>query len=125
MRVNPEVLRVFASAYRCRDDSGCAAACSSWIATGAVDQDAAHRLGGSGEEVAAPAPVGRLPFADQPEVRLVDQGGRLEGLAGLLLDQPGGGQFPQLVVDQGQQLARRLRVALLDRRENAGDVVHE
>ena len=42
----------------------------------------------------------RLPVADQPEVGLVDQGRGLEGLAGLLLRQPLGGQLAELVVDQ-------------------------
>ena len=63
--------------------------------------------------------------SDQPEVRLVDQGGGLERLAGLLLRQPLGGQLAQLVVDQRQELLGRLGVALLDRREDAGHVVHQ
>ena len=40
--------------------------------------------------------------ADQPQVGLVDQGGRLERLPGRLAGQPGGGELPQLVVDEGQ-----------------------
>ena len=61
---------------------------------------------------------------DQPQVRLVDEGRRLERLPRLLLRQPLGGQFAQLVVDQRQQLLGGLRVALLDRREDSRDVVH-
>ena len=61
---------------------------------------------------------------DQPEVGLVDQGGGLERLAGLLLGQLLGRQLPQLVVDQRQELLGRLRVALLDGREDAGHVRH-
>ena len=60
----------------------------------------------------------------QPEVRLVDQGRGLERLAGLLLGQLLGGQLAQLVVDQRQELLGRLRVALLDGREDAGHVLH-
>ena len=45
-----------------------------------------------------------LVRVDQPEVRLVDQGGGLERLAGLLLGQPLGGQLAQLVIDQRQEL---------------------
>ena len=63
-------------------------------------------------------------LVDQPEVRLVDQGRGLERLAGLLLRQLLGGQLAQLVVDQRQELLGRLRVALLDGREDAGHVVH-
>ena len=36
----------------------------------------------------------------------MDQGGGLERLAGLLVGQPRGGELPQLVVDERQQLGR-------------------
>ena len=52
------------------------------------------------------------------------QGGRLQRLAGLLLGQLLGRQLAQLVVDQRQELLGRLRVALLDGREDAGHVGH-
>ena len=68
--------------------------------------------------------AGPSSASDQPEVGLVDQGRGLERLAGLLLRQPLGGQLAQLVVDQRQELLGRLRVALLDGREDAGHVVH-
>ena len=55
----------------------------------------------------------------------MDQGRGLEGLARLLLSEPLGGQLAQLVVDQRQELLGRLGVALLDGREDAGDVVIE
>ena len=61
---------------------------------------------------------------DEPEVGLVDQGRGLEGLPGLLLRQPLGGELAQLVVDQRQEPLGRLGVALLDGREDAGHVVH-
>ena len=54
-------------------------------ATGPVDEDAAHGLGGGGEEVAAAVPVPRLLDVHQSQVRLVDQRGRLQRLARLLL----------------------------------------
>ena len=54
----------------------------------------------------------------------MDQGRGLERLARLLLGQPLGRQLAQLVVDQRQELLGRLRVALLDGREDAGHVVH-
>ena len=62
--------------------------------------------------------------ADQPEVRLVDEGGGLERLARLLPGQPGGGQLAQLVVDEGQQVGRGLRVAGRGGIEELGDVGH-
>ena len=52
-----------------------------------LDEDAAHRLGGGGEEMALAAPVLGLFLTDEPEVRLVDQGGGLERVARLLLGQ--------------------------------------
>ena len=70
-----------------------------------LDQDAAHRLGRGGEEVAAAVPAAAAVDVDEPQVRLVDQGRGLERLPRLLARQPLGGQLPQLVVDQRQQLA--------------------
>ena len=53
------------------------------------------------------------PAPDQPQVGLVDQGRRLQRLAGLLLGHPRGRQLAQLVVDQRQELLGGVRVALL------------
>jgi hypothetical protein len=53
----------------------------------------------------------------------VDQGGRLESLSGRFLSEPGGGEAPQLVVNQEHEL-RRPRIALFDRRQDAADFVH-
>ena len=94
-------------------------------AAGGVDEDAAHRFGRRGEEVSAAVPVLGLFDINQPEVRLVDQGGGLQGLAGVLQGQPLGGQPAQLVVDERQELLRGVRVALLDGVQDARDVTHE
>ena len=59
--------------------------------------------------------------ADQPQVRLVDQGGGLQRLAGLLLGQLLGRQLAQLVVDQRQELLGGVRIAALDGGQDAGD----
>src|SRR5262249_2561360 len=91
---------------------------------GVLDEDAAHGLGGGGEEVAAPLPVRPRARADQPQVGLVDQGGRLQRLARLLLSQALGGEAAQLVVDQRQQLGGGVRIALLDGGQDAGDLGH-
>ena len=50
----------------------------------------------------------------RPQVRLVDQGGGVEGVPGSLRGHLRGGKFPQLVVDQRQQLLGRLAVSLLN-----------
>ena len=52
------------------------------------------------------------------------QGGRLQGLAGLFVRQPLGGQPAQLVVDQRQELLGRVRVALLDGGQDLRDIAH-
>ena len=86
-----------------------------------VDQNAPHGFRRGGEEVAA---VVEVLVADETQVRLVDQGGGVQGVPGILRGHPRGSELPQLVVDQRQQLLGRLAVALLDGREDAGDVVH-
>ncbi len=58
-----------------------AAMASSTLMPGLLDEDAPHRLGCGGEEVAAILPGRAVPVADQPEEGLVDQRGRLEGLS--------------------------------------------
>ena len=74
---------------------------------GLFDEDLAHCPRGRAEEMAPAFPAG-IPAPHQPEIRLVDQGRRLKGLAG---GQPGcqsRGQAPQLRVEHRQQFRRRL-----------------
>jgi hypothetical protein len=66
--------------------------------------------------------VNGLPEPISP--RFVDQGRRLESLAGLLLGEFLGCQAAQLVVDQRQQLRGGVRVALFDGGQDAGHVSH-
>src|SRR5206468_1836149 len=96
------------------DADAAAAALEAALAAGALDEDAAHRLGGGGEEVPAVGPVGRPVGVHQPDERLVDQGGRLERVAGLLAGEVGGCQAAQLVVNEREQLPLRGRVAAGD-----------
>ncbi len=72
------------------------------LAACGFDEDAPHGLGRGGKEVAAMVPPVAVGRADQPEVRFVDQGGRLEGVADRLGGQTGGGETAKLVVDQRQ-----------------------
>ena len=55
--------------------------------TGAVDENPPHGLGGGGKEVAPSVPLDARVIPDEPQVRLVDEGGCLERLARLLLGQ--------------------------------------
>ena len=91
---------------------------------GPVDQDAAHGLGGGGEEVPAPIPVLGLLPAHQPQVRLVHQRGRLQGLTGLFVGQFLDRELAQLVVDERQELLARVPIALLDGVQDLGNVTH-
>ena len=88
---------------------------------GVVDQHPPHRLGRGGEEV--PSTV-ELLVADQPQVSLVHQGGGVEGVPGGLRGHPRGCELPQLVVDEWQQIGRRLAVAGRGGVEEVGDLGH-
>ena len=50
------------------------------LLAGVLDEDAAHGLGGCGEEVAAVVPVVAAGSPDQPEVGFVDQSSRLKSV---------------------------------------------
>jgi hypothetical protein len=56
-------------------------------------------------------PVGREVVPDQSEVRLMDEGGRLEGLARPLPGEQVGGQSAELGVHEREQGGGGLRVA--------------
>jgi hypothetical protein len=75
-----------------------------------VDEDAAHDLRGDGEELRAVLPGDVLPV-NQPQVSLVDERRGLQGLGVALVLEVRGGQPPQLVVDQFEQLRGRLPIA--------------
>ena len=70
------------------------------LAARIFDQNPPHRLGRSDEEVPTALPLLRLLAADQPQIGLMDQCGRLQCLAGRFQGQSSGGQSPQLFVDQ-------------------------
>jgi hypothetical protein len=91
---------------------------------GAFDEDAAHGLGGGGEEVPAAVPRRRLVHVHQAKVRLMHQRRGLERLPRLLLGEPLPRQPAQLVVDQRQQLIGGLGVALFDGGKDARDLAH-
>ena len=63
--------------------------------------------------------------ADQPQVGLVHQGGGVEGVPGLLRGHPRGRELPQLVVDEREQVGRRLAVAGRGGVEEVGDLGHD
>jgi hypothetical protein len=94
------------------------------LVAGMLDEDPPHGLGGRSEEVTTAIPALAFRHLHQSQVRLVDQGRGLQGLARLLLGHAITCQLAQLVVDQRQQLRGGVRIALLDRRQDARDVSH-
>lgn len=95
------------------------------FAAGLVDEDAAHALGGGGEKMGAVGPA-RLLIAAEAEPDLVDECGRLQGLAGGFAGHLGGGEAAQLVINEREELGGGLRITLIDTLENVGNlaVVH-
>src|SRR5262249_10508300 len=92
------------------------------LAAGTLDEDAAHGLGG--EEMPAAVPELLLPPADQPQGRPLDQGRGVERLPWGLAGHPLRGQAARLLVDEREELAGRLPVALLDGVQDAGNFTH-
>ena len=88
---------------------------------GVIDQHPPHGLGGGREEV--PAALEPL-VADQPQVRLVDEGRGLKRLPGRFGRHPRGGELPQLVVHERQQVGRGPAVAGRRRIEETGHSKH-
>jgi N-sulfoglucosamine sulfohydrolase len=82
-------------------------------------------LGDAAKEKKPAVPVLRVIPPGESEVRLVDQGGSGQRLARLLPDQPGGGELPQLVVHEREQVGRGAGVAGLDGGKDPGDVGHD
>ena len=94
------------------------------LAAGTFDQDAAHSFGGGGVEVTTTVPVPIRVTPDEPEVCLVNQGGRLESLPRLFAHHLCSGKAAKLPIDQGQQLIGGVGVAVIDRIQQPGNVIH-
>ena len=89
----------------------------------AVDKDTPHRFARCAEEVGAVLPV-RLLTPTQPQPRFVDERGRLEGLARLLIRHPHGSKLAQLLVNQREQIFGGFGIAFLNTPEKARHVAH-
>ena len=84
------------------------------FAAGRLDENAAHGFGGGGEEVAAAVPGLRIAAVDEADVGFVDEGGSGKCLAGFFFAQSRGGEFTEFVVDEWEELAGGVRIALFD-----------
>jgi len=94
-----EALPLYSQAVQL-DPPPSSAAFETLLFSGAINEDAAHGLGSSSEEVAAAVPVLDRLDVHQPQIRLVNQRRGLERLARLLLGEALRRQLAQLVVDQ-------------------------
>ncbi len=65
-----------------------------------VDQNAPHRFRRRREEMPSAVPTNFVGGAEQPEIRLVNEGRGLKRLIGRLGGHSYGGEFPQLVVNE-------------------------
>ncbi len=99
-----------------------AAALGAGLRTGAVDEDPAHGFGRCGEEVGS---AGEQPVPDQSQVRLVHEGGGVEGVAGSFRRHAHGRELPQLVVDEREQVGGSPTVAGRGRVKEAGYIGHD
>src|SRR5262245_37802915 len=79
---------------------------------------------GRGESVSSPSCEGGGRGGHQAQIGLVDQGRRLERLAGFLVGKSLGRELAEFIVNQRQELLRGGGIALLDGGEHACDVGH-
>ncbi len=91
------------------------------LGPGVVDQDPPHDRGGGAEEVGAVLPL-HAALIDQPQVDLVDQRRRRQGVFGPLAAEERPRHPPQVVVDDRRQRLERLAIAGAPAQQQVGDV---
>jgi hypothetical protein len=97
-----------------RDPHCCTGALPPALSSRMIDEDPAHHLRRDAEEVRAVLPGDAL-LANQPEVRLVDQGGWLQRVIRAFATKIRGGSPLEIFVDEWQQLVARREVAVSPR----------
>ncbi len=73
------------------------------------------------KEVAAAV---ELLISDQPQVGFVNEGGGIEGVAGGFRGHARGGELPQFVIDEREQIRSGLTVSFLNGFDQTGDIRH-
>ncbi len=89
-----------------------------------LNQDPSHGFGCGRKEVPARIPMPGSFDVHQTQVRLMDQGSCLQGLARLLLRHTCSGEFAQFLIHQRQQMLRSRCIARFDLLQDLRDVVH-
>jgi hypothetical protein len=103
------------------DAGSAAAAFIALVGAGVVDEDAAHGLGGDGEEVVFALPID-AGLVDEFHVGFVDEGGGLEGVVEAFLGEVVAGQSAEFVVNEREELVGGTLVAALQLGEYLGDI---
>jgi hypothetical protein len=94
------------------------------FAPGSFHENAAHRFGRGGEEMAAAVPTVDAFSIHQAQISFVDERGGIKCLPGFLRGHPGCRESAQLGIDERQQFGGGARVAGFDRLEDARHVGH-
>lgn len=68
-----------------------------------VDEETSHGVGADSEKMSAALPA-RAFLIGELEVRLVHQGGGLQGMTGFLLGEESAGDESKLIIDKGEEL---------------------
>ena len=91
---------------------------------GVIDQDVAHCLGRSGEEMGAVLKLSFALLAHEPQPGFMHQRRGLQRVSRRTVGHPGGGDAPEFVIDNWQQFRRGFGIAVVDLVQNARDVAH-
>jgi hypothetical protein len=93
------------------------------LAESVLDDDAAHGLACSSEEMATGVPVLFAFLANQSQIGFVDESRSLQRLAVFLLSQLLGSKLAQFVINQRQELLAGVRLTALDGGQDSGHVI--
>jgi hypothetical protein len=91
------------------------------VTTGVIDQDPAHDLRRDTKEMRSILPID-LALVDEPHVRLMNKGRRLQGVVGPFVPKLARGNAAELCIDEWQQLIEGSPVASTPVAEQCRDV---
>ena len=89
-----------------------------------IHENPSHGFCGCGKEVPPRIPMLDLVYIDETKVGIVDQCCRLQSLPRVLMSQFSCRKLSQFIIDQRQEPLGSDGIALLNLRQNAGDVGH-